>query len=83
MKKERKNMAKSFEDFNTTLEFQFENHDAALHFKAWLSNQGEQDYWESMRIREEIEKGNITGLSFDYHNGDVIKVKCGRLDEED
>lgn len=63
------------------LSFQFENAEAAHHFWVWLCEQGEQDYWEWMRYREEEEDGDITGLDFDYSKAErgSIVVKCGRF----
>jgi len=59
----------------------FDNAKAAKHFLVWLSEQGEQDYWEWMRVREEEEKGDITVLEFASVNPDgVVACKCGRLE---
>ena len=41
---------------------------AAKHFALWLCGQGEQQYWDWMRYREQEEPGPITAVSFDYHN---------------
>ena len=65
------------------LTFEFDDEAAALHFKHWLCGSGEQQYWDWQTYREEKECGNITGLSFDYQKGAVVKVKCGRLDDEE
>ncbi len=61
--------------------FQFDTPDAANHFWRWLCESGEQSYWEWMKVREEDEDGDITGLEFDYDKADhgLIKVKCGRF----
>jgi hypothetical protein len=77
-------MANSFEFKGNKLTFEFDNEEAANHFKTWLCGQGEQDYWTWMKYREEEEEGNITGRDFDYWSGtEVIKVKCGRMDKDD
>lgn len=72
-----------FEKVGNKLIFEFESPKAALHFKHWLCGSGEQQYWDWMKYRESEEGGNITGLSFDYWNGENIKVTCGRLDDEE
>ena len=74
--------AKGFETKSEILTFRFQNKEAAKHFKSWLCGQGEQDYWDWMREREQQENGDITGLKFDYWNGDAVDVKCGRLDKK-
>lgn len=63
------------------LTFEFENEEAANHFKVWLCEQGEQDYWTWMECREQEEEGPITGTHFNYHSDapTIIKVGCGRL----
>ena len=71
-------MALKVEGNNLT--FEFDNPKAAQHFKIWLCEAGEQDYWTWMECREQEEEGDITGLDFDYWNGDMVKVKCGRKD---
>jgi len=72
-------MSKKFEDgVENELTFKFDSPEAALHFKSWLCEQGEQDYWLWMECQEEDEEGDITGLDFDYWNGPDIKVDCGR-----
>ncbi len=70
----------SFTFKGKTLTFEFENEKAANHFKTWLCEQGEQDYWMWMECREQEEKGNITGINFHYQNNDIIDVDCGRKD---
>lgn len=73
---------KVFKVKGTKLIFDFENEEALNHFKLWMCGSGEQGYWDWMEYREEEEEtGDITGLSFDYWNGKVIKIKCGRMDE--
>ena len=64
-----------------SLTFQFENVEAAEHFKSWFCDQGEEDYWASMSEIENEEDGDITGLEFDYWSGDLILVKCGRFSD--
>ena len=70
----------------TEITFRFGNAKAARHFLDWLDGQGEQDYWEWMKVREREEpEGDITATEFNYHepgNGVVI-ASCGRLDRED
>jgi hypothetical protein len=73
--------AKSF-DCENVLSFHFENKEAANHFKVWMSEQGEQDYWNWMDAQESEETGSITGIVFDYHQNSHIPVKCGRLSDE-
>lgn len=75
-------MAKNkFDKHDNKLVFIFDNKEAANHFKAWLCESGEQEYWTWMEEQEQREKGNITGLNFDYHSGDeTIPVQCGRRD---
>ena len=74
---------KEFEAHSNKLVFEFDNKEAANHFKLWLCDMGEQDYWDWMERTEEHRKGDITGLNFNYHTGtDVIEVKCGRLGRE-
>lgn len=69
-----------FKTKSKTLTFEFENVEAANHFKLWLCESGEQGYWEWMDYYEQEEDGNITGLQFEYHSEtpEVIEVKCGR-----
>lgn len=63
------------------LVFEFESQEAAEHFKSWLCESGEQEYWMWMEVREREEDGDITATSFDYHTGtEVIPAKCGRTD---
>lgn len=81
-------MAKSdhdnFDNHSNKLILEFDNKDAANHFKHWLCGQGEQDYWMWMEYREQEDEGNITGIEFNYHtNSDVIKIRCGRMDKEE
>lgn len=64
------------------LTFEFANDDAREHFKIWLCESGEQEYWMWMETREQEEDGDITVLEFDYHTEDgVLRTECGRLDE--
>ena len=53
------------------------------HFRIWLIEQGEQDYWSWMKYREYEEDGNITAVGFDYSKKDTIVTTCGRLTHED
>ena len=75
--------ALKFEPDGNDVTFRFANRAAASHFLHWLSNIGEQDYWESMRYREREEAGPITGLRFRYHEPGhgTVNVECGRLDD--
>ena len=73
----------SFKPSGPSLTITFQSQKAAEHFKHWLCGQGEQDYWTWMEYREQEEKGNITGLNFDYHKGSEIPVSCGRLDKDE
>jgi len=76
-------VANKFEKHGTYLTLEFDNYEAAQHFKTWLCEAGEQDYWQWMEVRESEEDGDITGLTFDYHTGtDRIPVKCGRFTGE-
>lgn len=75
-------MSDRFHFNSDTLVIKFDNIKAANHFKLWLCEQGEQDYWQWMENSELDESGNITGLKFDYFQCDVIPVKCGRLTNE-
>ena len=72
----------AFDPKSKTLSFQFDNERAALNFKNWLHEQGEQHYWAWMQEAESWEAGNITGLQFNYHSSATIKVDCGRLDKQ-
>jgi hypothetical protein len=74
--------AKNFKMQSEILTLRFQSKQAAEHFKHWLCGQGEQDYWIWMQEREQREKGDITGLRFDYWQGDIVDVKCGRLDKK-
>lgn len=76
-------MAGPFKLKGKVLTFEFENEAAANHFKTWLCESGEQQYWDWMEYREQEEKGNITGKDFDYWNGATIKVACGRLERQE
>ena len=58
----------------TTIKIEFANEAAAKHFASWLCGAGEQDYWMWMECREQEEEGNITAVSFDYHNEDATKA---------
>lgn len=73
----------NFNNINgNTLVFKFENQQALKHFKVWMRESGEQDYWAWMEYREDEEDGPITGLRFDYwSDGNKIKVECGRIDD--
>jgi hypothetical protein len=74
--------AETFKVKGTDLTFKFGSPEAAEHFKSWLCGSGEQHYWGWMEYREDEEDGPITGLRFNYHENDIIKVECGRLDDE-
>lgn len=74
----RKTAEGKFEVDSSELVFKFDNPRAAHHFKVWLCEAGEQDYWGWMEYREEDEAGDITGREFDYWKGNTIEVKCGR-----
>lgn len=47
-------------------------------FLSWLSNSGEQQYWESQRDAEYGEEGDVSIVSFDYRDG-TVDCKLGRL----
>ncbi len=71
------------------LVIKFSNKEAMEQFAKWLSHQGEQQYWDWMEYREAETKSEpeMTAVHFDYTNvfqegGNVIKTRCGRLDEE-
>jgi len=73
------------------IKFVFDNDAAAEHFLTWLSEDGEQSYWDWMRYRQEEENGPITAVHFDYHGGTndgeefgkhPVIAKCGRLGEK-
>lgn len=74
-----------FKPKTSELTLKFENQKAAEHFLVWLSEAGEQDYWNYMECREEEEEGLITGTQFNYHEpgGGIVIIKCGRLDSSD
>lgn len=59
--------------------FKFNSSQASYFFKMWLATEGERKYKEWMEHREMEEDGDITGVNFDYDNGSVIDVDCGRL----
>jgi len=78
------------------LTIEFDNPEALKHFATWLCESGEQTYWDWMEYREEDEEGDITAISFDYHNtkevngkeicgkfmkDNTIRCKCGRMDK--
>jgi hypothetical protein len=44
-----------------------------LHFATWMSELGEQQYWQWMEHREAEDPGDITAIRFDYHR----KKDCG------
>lgn len=66
---------RSTEPKETILQIKFANEAAAAHFALWLCESGEQQYWDYMEYREAKEEGDITALSFDYHNEDQTKAK--------
>jgi hypothetical protein len=49
------------------LTFEFDNQETLNHFKLWLCESGEQQYWNWMEVREEKEDGDITAVGFRYH----------------
>ncbi len=66
-----------FKVSGTKITFEFDNQAMADHFKTWLCESGEQDYWTWMECREQEEDGNITARNFDYHShpkGNVVKA---------
>jgi hypothetical protein len=75
----------AFDFKGAALVFNFDNEEAANHFKSWLCESGEQAYWDWMEYREQEGKGPITGTSFNYHvlDGSIIEVTCGRLDGQE
>jgi hypothetical protein len=58
----------SFEPTDKKIVMEFENERMAYHFKLWLCEQGEQDYWMWMEVREQEEDGDITAHRFGYHD---------------
>lgn len=74
-----------FDRHGDKLIFTFSSQEAANHFKSWLCEMGEQQYWDWMTYREQEEEvGDITALEFDYHTGtDEVPALCGRLDGQD
>ena len=68
----------------SSLTFQFDNPDAMEHFWRWLSESGEQLYWDHMSERESEEDGDITALSFDYTRAErgLVIAECGRFTGE-
>jgi hypothetical protein len=74
-----------FDPTSESLTIQFASPESAAHFKSWLCEQGESDYWLWMDYREEEQNGDITATNFEYHGDDpnIIKTKCGRLDSID
>lgn len=69
-----------FEPSSRELVIRFASREAARHFKSWLCEAGEQDYWQWMEMREQEDASrHITGIEFDYFKGSLIPVKCGRL----
>lgn len=62
-------MSSKFDDHSETLVFKFKNKQIANHFKSWLCNSGEQDYWTSMEYVQEEYDEQITVKRFDYHTG--------------
>jgi hypothetical protein len=76
-------MVDKFKVKGQKLTFVFGNEKTLNHFKSWLCEQGEQEYWDWMEYREQEEKGNITALEFDYHTGtNHVRTKCGRLNRK-
>lgn len=77
-----------------TLSIEFDNDEALHHFAIWLSEQGEQDYWQWMEYREDVEDGDITAIKFNYHAGrrhpvdatflsdNTIRTTAGRMDKD-
>lgn len=57
----------SSENNKYKLTFEFDNDATRMNFAVWLSEMGEQDYWEWMECREQEEEGDITAVTFDYH----------------
>lgn len=71
-----------FDDHGAILTFDFKTKEAAEHFKSWLCESGEQEYWEWMREREsDLEDDEmISVVEFDYWLPDGrIDTKLGRL----
>jgi hypothetical protein len=65
---------------SNVLKIEFSNKMALEHFKSWLCEQGEQNYWVWQECREQEEDGDITAIRFDYSGEDTIKTICGRLE---
>lgn len=52
----------------STLKIEFANREAMREFAVWLTESGEQQYWDWMEVQEERDPSeNITVLEFDYH----------------
>lgn len=76
----------------TTITFEFSNPEAAHHFLIWMSESGEQEYWNWMQYREENDEpeGDITAVELDYWSlnegetfGPRVQMVCGRFDDPD
>ncbi len=74
-----------------TLKIDFENERALKHFAVWMTEEGEQTYWEWMKVQEEKEEGPIT-VNFHYHGpnnkgsfleDNIIRTTCERMDSDD
>lgn len=67
-----------------TVKIKFDNASAAEYFMTWLSEMGEQDYWEWMGIAETEQDGDVTAVSFDYDwDKFAVRAECGRLDDNE
>ncbi len=70
--------------------FVFDNDNAADNFLSWLSNSGEQEYWEAMRYQDEEDQNDT--VTFDYWGkdeksefgkGDIICKSRGPKEEDE
>lgn len=50
-----------------TLKIEFANEQAFKHFVIWMTESGEQQYWNWMEAVEEDEEGDVTVIDFSYH----------------
>ena len=62
------------------LKIQFSNKEAASAFKTWLSESGENNYWDWMEIHHEgDDTPDLVADWFDYSNDLTIPTKCSSL----
>ena len=66
----------------TKLTISFTSEDVAKDFLLWLSDAGEQDYWDWMERQEEGRTGNITAINFKYDSERLnVTSTSGRVSE--